>query len=168
LRYPHLFHYRGAIRSIVGHAMTNDDHPWTAFVRETLTKDNEWAEHVASLNPRMSLRKAIEDYVHTLKSRAAVTPQDEEAAELILAAMRQHGFDTVDAFLVALDRGDVSLGNGLADAIGADPSTPAEKNSSSGHSADAGSKGPTATPGRAPRPRAAARQARLRPSSEGA
>jgi hypothetical protein len=148
--------------------MTNDDQPWTAFVRETLSKDHEWAEHVASLNPRMSLRKAIEDYVHTLKSRAAVTPQDEQAAELILAAMRLHGFDTVDAFLVALDRGDVSLGNGLADAIGADPPETGAKNRSSSPLEDAGSKAPTVTPGRAPRPRGAARHARLRPSSEGA
>jgi hypothetical protein len=157
-----------AIRSIVGHAMTNDDQPWTAFVRETLSKDHEWAEHVAGLNPRMSLRKAIEDYVHTLKSRAEVTPQDEQAAELILAAMHLHGFDTVDAFLVALDRGDVSLGNGLADGIGADPPTPRAKNASSAPIEAAGSEAPTAAHQRAPRPRGAARQARLRPSSEGA
>jgi hypothetical protein len=148
--------------------MTNDDQPWTAFVRETLSDDNEWAKHVASLNPRMSLRKAIEDYVHTLKSRAAVTPQDEQAAELILAAMRLHGFDTVDDFLVALDRGDVSLGNGLADAIGADPPTTGAKNASSAPIEDAGSKAPAVTPQRTPRPRGATRQARLRPSSEGA
>jgi hypothetical protein len=82
--------------------------------------------------------------------------------------MRLHGFDTVDAFLVALDRGDVSLGNGLADAIGADPPTPGAKNASSVPMEDAGSKAPTVTPQRAPRPRGAARQARLRPSSEGA
>jgi hypothetical protein len=157
-----------AIRSIVGHAMTNDDQPWTAFVRETLSDDNEWAKHVASLNPRMSLRKAIEDYVHTLKSRAEVTPQDEQAAELILAAMRLHGFDTVDAFLVALDRGDVSLGNGLADGIGADRSAPWDRQASSSAVEKAGSKAPTAGPQRPPRPRGAARQARLRPSSEGA
>ncbi len=148
--------------------MTNDDQPWTDFVRETLSKDHEWAEHVASLNPRMSLRKAIEDYVHTLKSRAAVTPQDEQAAELILAAMRLHGFDTVDAFLVALDRGDVSLGNGLSDAIRDDPPTSQAKNPSSAPAEGAGSKAPTVTPQRTPRPRGAPRQARLRPSSEGA
>jgi hypothetical protein len=148
--------------------MTNDDQPWTAFVRETLSEDPEWAKHVVGLNPRTPLRKAIEDYVHTLTSLAAVTPQDVETAELILAAIKRHGFDTVDAFLVAVDRGDVNLIDGLAEAIRADQPARGRKKPSSDHVEEAGPKTRAATPGRASRPRRAAPQARLRPSSEGA
>jgi hypothetical protein len=149
--------------------MTNDDQPWTAFVRETLSKDDDWARHVGSLNPRIPLRKAIEDYVHTLNSRAGVTPQDVETAELILAAMRKHGFDTVDAFLVAVERGDVSLTDGAEDAPhGAGRLAPVRMEDSSAPVEEAGWEAPRATPRRASRTRGATRQARLRTSSEGA
>jgi len=95
--------------------MTNDDQPWTAFVRETLSEDPEWARHLRGLNPRISLRKAIQDYVHVVASRAALTPKDAETAELIFAAMREHGYKTVDSFLVAAARGEVHLTDGLRD-----------------------------------------------------
>ena len=148
--------------------MTNDDQPWTAFVRETLSKDDDWARHVGSLNPRIPLRKAIEDYVHTLNSRAAVTPQDIETAELILAAMRKHGFDTVDAFFVAVERGDVNLTDGAPASNRADRLAPVRMGDSSAPVKDPGWKAPTGPSRRAPRTRTAARQARVRTSTEGA
>jgi hypothetical protein len=85
--------------------MANEQQPWDSFLRGLLADDAELANYVAGLSPRTPLNRAVEGYVQLLKARVALTPEEAEAAEQILSAMQQQGFQDADEFLEALERG---------------------------------------------------------------
>lgn len=97
-------------RTIVGHAMTNDER-WTSFLRGIASDDPEWAAYLATLSPKTPLSQAVKGYVRILTSRYLLTPEELAAAGRILEAMEEHGFTDADQFIDALDRGEIGPPN---------------------------------------------------------
>lgn len=94
--------------------------PFSKFLLDMLRDDPEWASYVASLNPNIPLRRAVEEYLRFVKERLGLTPEEIEAADRILALMQEHGYTNTDEMADAVRRGKVSL-RALADALGLDP-----------------------------------------------
>jgi hypothetical protein len=94
--------------------------PFSKFLLDMLRDDPEWASYVASLNPNIPLRRAVEEYLRFVKERLGLTPEEIEAADRILALMQEHGYTNADEMADAVRRGKVSL-RALADALGLDP-----------------------------------------------
>ena len=103
--------------------MKNEPRPFSKFLLDLLRDDPEWASYVASLSPKIPLRRAVEEYLRFVKERLGLTAEEIEAADRILALMEKHGYGSADEMVEAVARGKVSL-RALADALGGlDPGT---------------------------------------------
>lgn len=91
--------------------MTKQAASWTSLLQETLADDPEWGPYVRGLSPSTPLRRAVAEYVRILSMRLAPTPRERQAAERILAEMERNGFESVDEYFEALDRGEIRNGS---------------------------------------------------------
>jgi len=76
---------------------------------ELLKNDPEWTAYVADLSPTTPLRQAVEDYLRFVKERVALTEEEIESADQILAMMAERGYRTPETMAEAIESGDVSL-----------------------------------------------------------
>jgi hypothetical protein len=88
--------------------MTNEDEIW-ALMREGIARDPDLKRKLEALNPRMSLSRAIAEYVRIVREHVAATPDEAEAADRILDQMEERGITDADAFLDAVRRGEIRL-----------------------------------------------------------
>jgi hypothetical protein len=97
--------------------MTNEPRPFSKFLLDLLRDDPEWASYVASLNPNLPLRRAVEEYLRFVKERLGLTPEEIEAADRILALMQEQGYTSPEEIAEAVRGGKVSL-RALIDSLG--------------------------------------------------
>ena len=100
--------------------MSNEPRPFSKFLLDLLRDDPEWASYVASLNPNIPLRRAVEDYLRFVKERLGLTPEEIEAADRILTLMQEQGYTSAEEIAKAVKGGNVNL-RALIDSLGLDP-----------------------------------------------